>query len=70
VKPQFELPAQKIPKGGVVLDKLDQLEACAQVRACAESLGLAVLGLIPSPVAGAAGNREFLISLAREGIRY
>jgi 23S rRNA (cytidine1920-2'-O)/16S rRNA (cytidine1409-2'-O)-methyltransferase len=65
VKPQFELPLHRVPSGGVVLDRMDQLEACAQVRLCAEAHGAQVLGAMPSPVLGAAGNQEFLISLLR-----
>ena len=40
--------------------------ACVGVRACVEAQGWRTLGLIPSPILGGAGAREFLIA-ARHG---
>jgi 23S rRNA (cytidine1920-2'-O)/16S rRNA (cytidine1409-2'-O)-methyltransferase len=37
------------------------MRACAGVRAAIEAQGWTVLGLMPSPILGGAGAREFLI---------
>ncbi|GEP02107.1 TlyA family RNA methyltransferase [Methylobacterium oxalidis] len=61
VKPQFEAGRERIGRGGIVRDEAVHAAVCAEVRACLEGLGVAVLGLVPSPVEGGDGNREFLI---------
>jgi 23S rRNA (cytidine1920-2'-O)/16S rRNA (cytidine1409-2'-O)-methyltransferase len=59
VKPQFEVGRENLVKGAVK-DPAALTAACAEVRACVEGLGWASLGLIPSPVPGGDGAREFL----------
>ncbi|AWN39442.1 TlyA family RNA methyltransferase [Methylobacterium durans] len=61
VKPQFEAGRERIGRGGLVRDAAVHAAVCAEIRACLEGLGVAILGLVPSPVAGGDGNREFLI---------
>ncbi len=63
VKPQFELPRNKIPKGGVVKDGKLHDEALELVKNFADSLGLMVKGEISSPVLGTKGNQEFFLYL-------
>ena len=65
IKPQFEVGPSEIVKGRV-RSEAALARACADVRACVEALGWTVAGLIPSPVLGGAGAREFLI-VARHG---
>jgi len=65
IKPQFELPPQKIAKGGVVVDPNLHQEAIDKIIAFGDSAGLLSKGVIPSPILGAKGNREFLIHLAQ-----
>ena len=65
VKPQFELGRSDIVKGRVRSEAALE-RACAAVRAAIEAQGWTVLGLIPSPILGGAGAREFLIA-ARHG---
>jgi len=65
VKPQFEVGRARLVKG-VVKDPAALAEACEAVRACVEALGWTSLGLIPSPVLGGDGAREFLYA-ARHG---
>lgn len=62
IKPQFEVgPA--IAKGGVVRDAAVHARVCAEIRAWwAEQAGWRVLGVLPSPLLGPEGNREFLIA--------
>lgn len=61
IKPQFEAGRDRVGRGGIVRDEAVHAAVCDEVRACVEELGLDVLGLVPSPVAGGDGNREFLI---------
>ena len=61
VKPQFELDRADLVKGRVASEAALE-RACAAVRAAIEAQGWTVLGLIPSPILGGAGAREFLIA--------
>jgi 23S rRNA (cytidine1920-2'-O)/16S rRNA (cytidine1409-2'-O)-methyltransferase len=65
VKPQFEVGRDKLIKGAVK-DAADLKAACAAVRACVEGLGWTSLGLVPSPIAGGDGAREFLYAARHE----
>lgn len=65
VKPQFELPRNKVTDGGVIVDSVLHDEALAKVRNFALSLGLVSQGVVASPIKGAKGNREFLIHFVR-----
>jgi 23S rRNA (cytidine1920-2'-O)/16S rRNA (cytidine1409-2'-O)-methyltransferase len=63
VKPQFEVGRDLVGKGGIVRDRASWRQALVTViRGAAES-GFVPAGLIPSPIPGAAGNREFLLHL-------
>ncbi len=63
VKPQFELPRQKVARGGVVREKHLQEEALARIIDFGRSLNLHCQGVIPSPIQGAKGNQEYLMYL-------
>jgi 23S rRNA (cytidine1920-2'-O)/16S rRNA (cytidine1409-2'-O)-methyltransferase len=65
VKPQFELDRTDLVKGRVKNESA-LVRACAAVRTAIEVQGWTALGLIPSPILGGAGAREFLIA-ARHG---
>ncbi|HZZ61337.1 MAG TPA: TlyA family RNA methyltransferase [Roseiarcus sp.] len=65
VKPQFEVGPAAIVKGRVRSEEALK-RACDDVSACIAAQGWTVLGLIPSPVPGGAGAREFLAA-ARHG---
>ena len=65
VKPQFEAGRENLVKGAVK-DPAALAFACESVRGCVEALGWTSLGLIPSPVLGGDGAREFLYA-ARHG---
>jgi len=64
VKPQFELPKKKVPRGGVVKEEALHDEALGMVCRYAEEAGLSCKGIIKSPIRGAKGNVEFLMHLA------
>ena len=63
VKPQFEVGKGEVGKGGIVRDPARRLQALESVESCARGLGFRIVGSLPSPVAGAKGNREFLLYL-------
>ncbi|MBQ4274300.1 MAG: TlyA family RNA methyltransferase [Clostridia bacterium] len=66
VKPQFEVGRAMIGKGGIVRDAMAHADAIKRVCTCAESVGLYPVALIPSPIQGGDGNREFLLHLVRQ----
>lgn len=67
IKPQFEVGKGRVGKGGVVRDPALHEAACAGIRGWLSSLpGWEVLGIVPSPILGPAGNREFLIGARRK----
>lgn len=67
VKPQFEAGRQAVGKGGIVRDAGDRERALAFVtRWLADQAGWRVQGSMPSPIAGGAGNLEFLLVAARD----
>jgi len=61
VKPQFELDKSAIGKGGLVKNEEDRLRALRDVGDCIETLGFQVLYDMPSALAGADGNEEFML---------
>ncbi len=70
VKPQFEAGKAEADKGrGVIRDPAVQAEVLAGVTAFAlrELPGAVLVGSMISPLAGADGNREFLLGLRRDG---
>ena len=67
VKPQFEAGRERLARGGVVRDANVHRAVLREVREAARGLSLSAVGLIPSPLLGPAGNREFLMHLRFEG---
>jgi 23S rRNA (cytidine1920-2'-O)/16S rRNA (cytidine1409-2'-O)-methyltransferase len=66
IKPQFEAGPEKVGKGGIVRDEAVRAEVCETIRAwLAAQPGWHVLGVAPSPIEGADGNKEFLIAARR-----
>jgi 23S rRNA (cytidine1920-2'-O)/16S rRNA (cytidine1409-2'-O)-methyltransferase len=63
VKPQFEAGRDEVGKGGLVTDPAVHDAVLAQVTGYAAASHLSRLGLTPSPITGASGNREFLMHL-------
>jgi 23S rRNA (cytidine1920-2'-O)/16S rRNA (cytidine1409-2'-O)-methyltransferase len=60
VKPQFEVGREEVGKRGIVREpELHEL-ACARVRNAVQAQGLDS-AIIPSPILGTEGNREFLL---------
>ncbi len=61
VKPQFEAGRGEVGKGGIVRSEEIRRRVLEEIESFGRGLGWAVLGAIPSPLAGAHGNREFLL---------
>lgn len=65
VKPQFEAGKEQVGKGGIVRDVAVREGTIRAVVDAFAGLGLGCHGVVDSPIAGAKGNREFLIWLRR-----
>ncbi len=61
IKPQFEAGRHQVGKKGVIRDEAVHREVLEKMVVLGSHLGLTLLGLRPSPITGATGNREFLI---------
>ena len=64
IKPQFEAGRSAVRKG-IVRDPEIHAAVCADIEKFIAARGWRVGGVIPSPVAGGDGNREFLIEAER-----
>ena len=60
IKPQFEAEKKFVNKGGVITDPHIHKEVIDQIVKSAKEQGWSLLGVVPSPIEGTAGNREFL----------
>lgn len=60
IKPQFEVGRSFLGKGGIVKDEKLRQAAIERVCNCASQHHLQVRSVIPSPILGGDGNREFL----------
>ena len=60
VKPQFELTRGALNKQGIVKQEKDRRAALDRVLASASACGFEAVSVIPSPIEGGDGNREFL----------
>jgi 23S rRNA (cytidine1920-2'-O)/16S rRNA (cytidine1409-2'-O)-methyltransferase len=61
IKPQFEVGREKVGKGGIVRDSEARQEAVERVKRAVEKLAPRMIATIDSPIAGAHGNKEFLL---------
>lgn len=64
IKPQFEAGREHIGKGGIVRDKNVYLRVISDLIAAAEAEELYCISVLPSPIRGGDGNREFLAHFA------
>ena len=63
IKPQFEVGKGHVGKGGLVKDSSLHDQVISDLSGYFSQLNLAVESIIPSPIRGARGNREFLVCL-------
>jgi len=64
IKPQFEA-GRRLVKRGIVRDARVHAAACEDIAAFVVSCGCMVAGMVPSPIPGGDGNREFFIAAER-----
>ncbi len=69
VKPQFEAGRGEVGKGGIVRSDEVRQRVLTEIERFGSGLGLEVVGSIPSPIAGARGNREFLLGFRVNSLR-
>jgi 23S rRNA (cytidine1920-2'-O)/16S rRNA (cytidine1409-2'-O)-methyltransferase len=63
IKPQFEVGKENVGKGGIVRDEALHAAVCEKISAwLTGEMQWEVLGITPSPITGAEGNKEFLIA--------
>ena len=65
VKPQFEAERGQVGKGGVVKDARVHAEVLGKLVSWAVERGFGLEGLVPSPILGAEGNKEFFVLLRK-----
>lgn len=68
VKPQFEAGPLEVDDRGVVKGPEIHRRVLLEISQAAQLVGFATYGLIPSPLLGPAGNREFLLWLSLSGL--
>jgi 23S rRNA (cytidine1920-2'-O)/16S rRNA (cytidine1409-2'-O)-methyltransferase len=61
IKPQFEAGRGRA-KRGIVRDPLVHTAVCDDIAALVTAHGWKVVGIVPSPISGSDGNREFFIA--------
>ncbi len=67
VKPQFEAERDEVNRGrGVIRDEAAHARILHEVATVACDSGWMVAGIIPSPILGGEGNREFLMHLRKD----
>ena len=64
IKPQFELSAAEVGRGGIVRDQTARQKAASKIRDFVSATGHQWLGVIDSPLPGREGNVEFLAHIA------
>lgn len=66
IKPQFEVAKGQLEKGGVIRNDDLHRGVIEKITGLAAALGLVTKGLMPSPLLGPKGNKEFLVYLVSE----
>ena len=65
VKPQFEAERGEVGKGGIIKDPQLHARILGRFISWAVNSGYSLRGLVPSPILGASGNREFFVLLKK-----
>lgn len=61
IKPQFEARREEIGEGGIITDPLVHDRVIQEVVSMLPTVGLTLRGVLPSPILGTEGNKEFLL---------
>jgi 23S rRNA (cytidine1920-2'-O)/16S rRNA (cytidine1409-2'-O)-methyltransferase len=59
IKPQFELQASDVGRGGIVRDPALHEKAQAKIRDFVAAAGHELVGIVPATITGTDGNQEF-----------
>ncbi|MGE0238793.1 MAG: TlyA family RNA methyltransferase [Parvibaculaceae bacterium] len=62
VKPQFEAGRAALGRDGVIRSELVHRQICDDIASWLRARDWTVIGLLPSPIEGGSGNKEFLIA--------
>jgi len=65
IKPQFEVGRERLGSGGIVTSPRAHADAIVGVLGAAAAVGLTARAVLPSPIEGTHGNREFVAWLQR-----
>jgi len=68
IKPQFELEAADVGKGGIVRDPALHEKAQRKIRDFVIEAGHTVAGIVPSRITGTDGNQEFFICVRTRSV--
>ena len=66
IKPQFELEASDVGRGGIVRDSDLHAKAQEKIRQFVTDAGHEVVGIAPSEITGTEGNQEFFICARKQ----
>jgi 23S rRNA (cytidine1920-2'-O)/16S rRNA (cytidine1409-2'-O)-methyltransferase len=66
IKPQFELEASDVGRGGIVRDATSHAKAQEKIRQFVLDAGNEVIGIVPSAITGMDGNQEFFICARKQ----
>ena len=68
IKPQFELQAKEVGRGGVVRDSALHEKAQNKIRNFIMNAGHEIIGVVPAKLTGTDGNQEFFICARRRSV--
>jgi 23S rRNA (cytidine1920-2'-O)/16S rRNA (cytidine1409-2'-O)-methyltransferase len=68
IKPQFELQASEVARGGIVRDAALHEKAQNKIRDFVVNGGHSVIGLVPSEITGTDGNQEFFVCVRTKSV--
>lgn len=68
IKPQFELQAADVGRGGVVREPALHEKAQGKIRDFVLATGQTVVGIVPSGITGTDGNQEFFICVRTKSV--
>ncbi|HEX4630674.1 MAG TPA: TlyA family RNA methyltransferase [Chthoniobacterales bacterium] len=66
IKPQFELEASDVGRGGIVREPVLHAKAQEKIRHFVVDAGHEVIGIVPSAITGTDGNQEFFICVRKQ----
>ena len=70
IKPQFEAGRANIGKGGIVKDKKIHGKVVKDIFDFVTQNGFTPVNIVPSPITGGDGNKEYLMHIKRQGEQF